>query len=112
MRQKYMICRDRTNKKLSIKEYAIIDKDLKRAASPMLNRGSFTLLGEENYESEIVVRSIAKGMSALLSTLRTHNIFPIEPNATKIAESVIALYDSSEDGSVELLFDDLDLLSV
>jgi hypothetical protein len=112
MRQKYMIFRDRTQKTLNIKEYAIIDKDLKKAASPMLNRGSFTLLCEENYESEIVVRSIAKGMNALLSILRTHNIFPIEPNATKIAESVMALYDSSEDGSVELLFDDLDLLSV
>jgi hypothetical protein len=112
MRQKYMIFRDRTKKKLNIKEYAIIDKDLKKAASPMLNRGSFTLLCEENYESEIVVNSIAKGMTALLSILRTHNIFPIEPNATKIAESVMALYDSSEDGSVELLFDDLDLLSV
>jgi hypothetical protein len=45
----------------------------------MLNRGSFTLLGEETYESEIVVSSISKGMNALLSILRTHNIFPIEP---------------------------------
>lgn len=112
MRQKYTISRDRTKRKLKIKEYAIIDKDLKKAASPMLNNGSFTLLGEESYESEIVVNSIAKGMTALLSTLRTHNIFPIEPNATKIAESVMALYNSSEDGSAELLFDDLDLLSV
>ncbi len=112
MRQKYMIFRDHSKKKLNIKEYAIIDKDLKKAASPMLNRGSFTLLCEENYESEIVISSISKGMNALLSILRTHNIFPIEPNATKIAESVMALYDSSEDGSVELVFDDLDLLSV
>ena len=30
MRQKYMIFRDRTQKKLNIKEYAIIDKDLKK----------------------------------------------------------------------------------
>ena len=111
MRQKYMIFRDRTQKKLNIREYAIIDKDLKKAALPILHTESFTLLGEENYKSEIVVNSISKGMNALLSTLRTHNIFPIEPNATKIAESVMALYDSAEDDSVELLFDDLDLLS-
>lgn len=45
-------------------------------------------------------------MKALLSTLRTHNIFPIEPNATKIAESVEALYNSSEDGSVDLSEDE------
>ena len=112
MLQKYIISIDSSKDILKIREYAIIDKDLKRAASPMLNRGSFTLLGEETYESEIVVSSISKGMNALLSILRTHNIFPIESNATKIAESVMALYDSPEDGSVELVFDDLDLLSV
>jgi hypothetical protein len=51
-------------------------------------------------------------MNALVAILRTHNIFPIEPYATKIAESVMALYNSSEEGSVELFFDDADLVSV
>jgi hypothetical protein len=50
-------------------------------------------------------------MNALVAILRTDNIFPIEPYSTKIAESVMALYDSSEDGSVELFFDDVDLVS-
>lgn len=112
MRQKYVISRDGAKNKLKIREYAIIEKNLKKVASSMLQKGSFSFLCEETYESEIIVSSISKGMNALISILRTHNIFPIEPYATKIAESVMALYNSSEDGSVELFFDDVDLVSV
>ena len=112
MRQKYVISRDGVKNKLKIREYAIIDKNLREVASSMLQRGSFSFLCEETYESEIIVSSISKGMSALVSTLRTNNIFPIEPYVTKIGESVMALYNSSEDGSVELFFDDIDLISV
>ncbi|RZB35666.1 MAG: hypothetical protein SRB2_02963 [Desulfobacteraceae bacterium Eth-SRB2] len=110
MRQKYVISRDGAKNKLKISEYAIIDKDLKKAASSMLQKGDFSFLCEETYESEIIVSSISKGMNALVEILRTHNIFPIEPYSTKIAESVMALYNSSEDGSVELFFDDVDLV--
>ena len=112
MRQKYVISRDDAKNKLKIREYAIIDKNLKKVTSSMLQKESFSFLCEETYESEIVVSSISKGMSALVAILRTHNIFPIEPYAIQIAESVTALYNSSEDGSVELFFDDIDLVSV
>ena len=112
VRQKYVISRDVAKNKLKIREYAIIGKNLKKVASSMLQKGSFSFLCEETYESEIIVSSISKGMNVLVAILRTHNIFPIEPYATKIAESVMALYNSSEDGSVELFFDDVDLVSV
>ena len=112
MLQKFVISRDGAKNELKIREYAIIDNTLKKATSSILKKGSFTLLCEETYESEIIVSSISKGMNALVAILRTHNIFPIKPNVTKIAESVKALYNSSEDGSVELFFDDLDFLSV
>jgi hypothetical protein len=93
-------------------EYAILDIRLKKMASSMLKKEYFAFLCEETYESEIIVNSISKGMNALVATLRTNNIFPIEPYVTKIAESVMALYNSSKDGSVELFFDDVDLVSV
>jgi len=112
MRQKYVISRNGDKNKLKIREYAVIDKNLKKVASSMLQKGSFSFLCEETYESEIIVSSISKGMNNLVGILRTHNIFPIEPYATKIAESVMALYNSSEDNSVELFFDDADLVSV
>ena len=112
MRQKYVISRNGTKNNLTIREYAILDKNLNKVPSSMLQKGNFTFLCEENYESEIIVSSISKGMNALVAILRTDNIFPIEPYATKIAGSVMALYNSSEDDSVELFFDDVDLMSV
>ncbi len=111
MRQKYVISRDDTNDSLKIREYAIIDKNLNKVASSMLQKGSFSFLCEETYESEIIVSSIDKGINALVASLRTNNIFPIQPYATQIAESVMELYDSSDDGPVELFFDDVDLVS-
>jgi hypothetical protein len=111
MRQKYVISRNGDKNNLKIREYAIIDKNLNKVASSMLNKGSFSFLCEETYESEIIESSISKGMNALVAILRTDNIFPIEPYSTKIAESVMELYNSSEDGSVELFFDDVDLVS-
>ena len=112
MRQKYVISRNDAKNKLKIREYAILDKNLNKVASPMLQKGDFSFLCEESYESEIIESSIAKGKNALIAILRTDNIFPIEPYATKIAGSVMALYNSSEDDSVELFFDDVDLVSV
>ena len=112
MRQKYVISQDSANNELKISEYAIIDKDLNKVASSMLQNGDFKLLCEETYESKIIVNSIAEGKDALIAILRTDNIFPIKLYATKIAESVMELYDTSEDGSVELFFDDVDLVSI
>jgi hypothetical protein len=112
MRQKYVISRDDAKSKLKIMEYAIIDKNLNKVASSMLQKGSFSFLCEETYESEIILSSIAKGINVLIAILRTHNIFPIQPYADKIAESVMSLYREPGDGSVELFFDDVDLVSV
>lgn len=110
MRQKYVISRNDDNHTLEIREYAVIDTDLKKVASSALKKIDFSLLCEETYESKVIIDSISNGMIALIATLRTQNIFPIEPYITKIAESVTLLYNSSEVGSVELFFDDLDLL--
>jgi len=112
MRQKYVISRDGAKNKLKIREYAVIDKNLKKVESSMLKKGNFSFLCEETYESAIVVSSISKGMNALVATLRTRNIFPIEPYAAQIAKSVMALYNTTKDGSVELFFDDVDLVPV
>lgn len=112
MRQKYVISRDGNSNELKIREYAVVEKNLKKVATPMLQKGSFSFLCEETYEDEMIKKSISKGMNGLVAALRTHNIFPIEPYATQIAESVTALYHSSEAGSVELLFDDVDLVSI
>lgn len=112
MRQKYLISRDFKKKELKIVEYAVLDKDLKKVISENLRRDHFSLLCEETYKSETIISSISRGHAALVDTLRTHNIFPISPYATKIAETIRELYNRSEDGAVELFFDDIDLIAV
>jgi hypothetical protein len=112
MRQKYVISRDSSKNRLKIREYAVIDKNLKKVASPLLIKGDFRFICEETYDSDIILKSISKGMKVLIACLRTNNIFPIEPYAAKIAETVMKLYDSTENDSVELFFDDMDLVTV
>ena len=109
MRHKYIISLEGAKNELKIREYAIIEKALKNAASSMLANESFSFLSEEMYEGETIESSIPKGIDDLVGTLRTRNMYPIWPLATKIAESVMALYDSEEDRSVELFFDDVEM---
>lgn len=92
-------------------EYAVIDKDLKKVTSHNLRKDNYSLIGEETYKSEMIIDSIARGNSNLIGTLRTHNIFPISPYASKIAEKIREIYSFSEDLSTELFFDDNDLIS-
>lgn len=114
MRQKYVISQYSAKNNLKIQEYAVVDKNMDKVPSSRLKNQDFQYLCKETYENKIVVRAISKGMSSLVSILRTPNIFPIEPYATKIAESVISLYNSPEDvtNPVELFFDDVDLLPI
>ena len=109
MRQKYFISREDVKDKLKIREYAIIQKTPKNVVFSAPNKETFSFLCEETYEGSTIVSSIHEGRDALVATLRTRNMFPIRPHAIKIAESVMELYDSEGDHSVELFFDDVDL---
>ena len=113
MRQKYIISRSLKKEELRILEYAVVDKDLKKITPEQLRKDDFSLMSEEVYRSEKIIDSISLGNSALIATLRTHNIFPIGSYAKRIAETIVGLYDfPDEDGSVELYFDDKDSLKV
>ncbi|MGD8836006.1 MAG: hypothetical protein PVJ19_13770 [Desulfobacteraceae bacterium] len=112
MRQKYIIFRDGPNNRLIIQEYSMIETKVKKPISPSLKREEFTFLCEETYSSKIILKSISNGIKTLVTILRTHNFYPIEPYSTKIAETVMTLYNSSENGPVELFFDDVDLVAV
>ena len=108
MRQKYMIIHDAAKNNLKIREYAILDKSFEKTKTSMLRHTDYRLLCEENYDSAIIVSSISNGMSDLIATLRTPSLFPVAPNAAKIAQSVISLYDSPKNSSVDLFFNDND----
>ena len=112
MRQKFLIFQDVKNDDLTIREMAVIDKDLRRVASPLLRHDHYTILCEETYDRAAITDAIGRGTSALMTTIRTPNLFPVEPYCIKIAESVMALYASETDRSVELMFNDADLVAV
>jgi len=98
MKQKYFILKDTKKKVLVIKEFAELDKE------------SFSLLCEEIFQEERITSAIAKGKEALVLTIRTKNMYPIAPFAAKLSEEVTKLYESKEKDSIEISFDDIDIL--
>ena len=56
MRQKFVISRNNVKNKLTIKEYAIIDKISKNDFLFKVQKESYTLLRQETYDSESIKR--------------------------------------------------------
>jgi hypothetical protein len=107
MHQKYTIDQDADSGTLTIREYAVVDKDTRKEPIAGYRDGDFSLLAEETYDSERLSKSIARGdVADLVTALRTDNLFPISPHVTKIAESIIEMCRSPEWHSLELIFDD------
>ena len=100
MKQKYTVSKNEQNNDLVIQEFSELDKDI------------FSMTCQETYPAEKIEAAITKGKEALMSVLRTPQMFPIETSAAVIVESVIDLYSSQSDesSSRELLFNDMDLL--
>ena len=97
MKQKYTVARDTDKHQLTIQEFAELDKE------------QLSLLCQETYAEDDIKAAISKGKTALISALRTHNMYPPGVYAEKIADSVIRLYDSKDCGSADLYFDDKEL---
>jgi len=105
MRQKYQVIRDDVGKILTIREYAIVDKNLRNVATSNLREMDFFLLYEETYASSIIENAIS-GDVDLVRTLRTVNFFPTAEYAVELAEAVAGLYKAKGEGQSELFFDD------
>lgn len=110
MRQKYRIYQSQKKKRLSIKEFAVVNKDTKNVDSSMLRDDHFDLVCEQDYDGAAIARAADAGCDEMVEMLRTPNLYPIEPYATKIAESVIDMSRADQDRCVELFFDDNELL--
>jgi hypothetical protein len=96
MRLKYIVETDHKNNLLVLRELAATDQD------------RFELLNHATYEGEMIKSAIPKGKKALVSALRTDNMYPPAPIAEKIAEAISQAVDSKEGRTVELIVDDLD----
>jgi len=99
MKQKYLIINDKEKKQIKIQEYA------------ELNKETMSLLCEEAYDFGIIKSAISAGPDTLISALRTKNLYPPGIYAEKIASAVAELYKSKDQESMELFFDDINLLS-
>ncbi|MDY0164521.1 hypothetical protein [Desulfobotulus sp.] len=97
MKQKYLLSRDAENA-LIIKEYAELEV------------GIFSLLCEEKFTAETLEVAMAAGKEALISALRTHNMYPPVGFAEPLADAVRALFKEGEERK-ELFFDDMDFIS-
>ena len=98
MKQKYLISKESDQKKLVIKEFAELDKEM------------LSLLCEEEYDTKMIKSAISKGKEALISELRTNNMYPPSVYAEKIAQAVIGIFGSKGSQSIEIAFNDVDLL--
>ena len=99
MKQKYLIINDKENKLIKIQEYAELNKEM------------LSLLCEESYAYNTIKSAIAAGPHNLISALRTNNMYPPGIYAEKIASAVTDLYKSKDQDSLELFFDDVNLLA-
>ena len=99
MKQKYLILNDKENKQFKIQEFAELSKE------------SLSLLCEETYDYPSIKKAVSTGKDALISALRTNNMYPPGIYAEQIAEAVIDLNSTAERESVELFFDDINLIA-
>ncbi len=99
MKQKYTIIKDSENNQLIIREFAELDKEV------------LSLLCEEAYPNDTIRTAINTGKDAVISTIRTNNLYPVSKYAQRIADAVIDLYACKDKESADILFDDIELLT-
>ena len=99
MKQKYLILNDKQNKQIKIQEFAELNKQM------------LSLLCEEAYDYKTIKSAISAGKDELIAALRTNNMYPPGIYAEQIADAVINLHKSKKQESVELFFDDINLLT-
>jgi hypothetical protein len=111
MLQRYDIALDEDAKRLSIKEFAVIGKNLRKSEYYESAQKSYSLIHELSYDGDDIRAAINKGQEALISELRSPDFFPIHFLAKIMAEEVTKLFNGSVDHFFELFFDDRTLLS-
>ena len=110
MIQKFTIFRDDENDSLTIEEFAVLDGVLRNVDYQDLNAEDFSSVCKEKYDSKKLETALSKDKHAIISSIRTNNMYPIGNYAEAIADSITNLYESNGSQTVELIFDDKELL--
>lgn len=110
MIQKFRISRDGAKDTLIIEEFAISNRVLKHVDCQDLNEEDFSLINKEEYDGKKLEAALSVDKHAVVASIRTINMFPIGDYAMAIADSIAHLYESESRHTVELIFDDQELL--
>jgi len=97
--------------RLSIKEFAVIERQFQKRDSYEPAKENFSLMHEVAYDSDDIREAIKTDDGALISALRSDNFYPISAFVELIAEKVFELFNGNSDNFSELIFDDRILLS-
>jgi hypothetical protein len=97
MKQKFAIIRDEDQNRVTIREYAELDKEM------------MSLLCEESYSQETISAAVQAGHQAVIDALRTNNMYPPTVFADPIAKAIEGLFTQEGKMSAELFFDDKEL---
>ena len=111
MIQKFLIARDQENSIVTIKEFAILDGMTKNIDLENLKEDPFSFVCKAEYDSKEIEAALSKGKQAIISSIRTRNMYPIGDYAEAIADSISDLFESGSSDSVEVLFNDIELMS-
>ena len=77
MIQRYDISMNAETNRLSIKEFAVIERQFRKRDSYDHTKENFSLMYEAVYDGEDIREAINTGDGALISVLRSDNFFPI-----------------------------------
>ena len=111
MLQRYYISMNAEKNRLSIKEFAVIERQFRKRDYSDPTKENFSLMHEAAYDGDDIREAINTGDGALISALRSDNFFPISSCVELIAERVIKLFNGNSNSFSELFFDDRVLLS-
>jgi len=111
MLHRYDISLEGDANRLSIKEFAVIGRKLRKSEYYDHAQESYSLIHEMSYDGDIIRAAIRKGQGALISELRSDDFFPVHSWAKIMAEEVTNIFNGSSDHLSELFFDDRTLLS-
>ena len=91
MKQKYSIVKNDKKNELIIREFVKLDKF-----------DTYTLTFEETYGNEAIESAVSRGKTALIPILRTPGFYPPGVFLETICESIIKLYNSGGNKTIEL----------
>ena len=111
MLQRYDISMDSNANRLSIKEFAVLGKILKKRENFEPTNEKYLFVYKVTYNGDKIRAAISEGKEALISELRTDDFFPIRSCVEILVERVMELFENHSDPFTEVYFDDLALFN-